>query len=249
MSTLTPNDLIVRTRTELDERNIEGIWFNADLVQWCNDGIGKVLVKLRANREDWLTRKMNSTGASETILGATYNPLSIDVSSGVDTYTLPEDCLEIRSIEPSTQADKDAGLLFLPRDMTDVASATASRLPASTNRYIYYYDTFGLTNLRFTPIPSANYHVVVYYVAAPPIYAQFDSITALPLWAMRAVVSYMKYRAFDSINHQDTSRTYQQFTAELVDVGSFGAPRQSQEPIVVEGIYDDDDIIAIDYTY
>lgn len=241
----TPNDLIVRVRTELDERSIEGIWFNADLLQWCNDGIQKTLVKLRANREDWLTRKMGSTDASETILGATYSPLSIDFSSGVDTYTLPADCMEIRSIEPSTQSDKDAGVTFLPRDITDVEYLAAARLPSSSNRRVYYYDVIGLTNLRLTPVPGANYHINLYYVAAPPTYTQFDNITIIPLWAMRAVVSYMKYRAFDSINHPDTKRTYQQFEVELIDVGSFGAPRKSQEPIIVEGFFDSDDIVNI----
>ena len=242
----TPNDLISQVRNELDEAGVEGVWVNAEMVDWVNDGILEVAIKLRSDREEWFTRRIQSTGAAETILGATYTPTSsIDIVDGTDRYTLPADCLEIRSLEVTTQSDKDAGIVFLPRDMTNVEYMAAARQTKSSSRRIYYYATIGLTTLRIVPMPAATIHIELHYIAAVPIYTQFDSITVLSAWTFRAVKSYMKYRAYDKIAHPDTNSSLQRFQRDLNNVGSYGIIRQSQEPIIVEGFFDGDDVVNI----
>ena len=236
---MTIAELLANLRSALDEP-LPSTWKDPDLIQWLNDGIQDISEALRSVREDWMLARMKSTDSSLTIGGATFSPTSLTLQSGVDTYTLPADCLEIKSLEPLTQADKDAGIRFLPRDMTNLQMSEVYRL-APTDIKSYFYDIYGLTTLRVVPTPQATVSVEIFYHRAPYPYALNDTVSLVPFWCNNAVVQYAVWRAHDAINHQDTLVKKASYDDAYKGVQSMAAPRNSQDPKVVEGIFDEED--------
>ena len=116
----TPTDLITNIRGKLDERGVsDAVYVDNDLLTWINHGITKLQISLKSlHKEDWFSRRMDSNDSSETIRGVTYAPSSFQLVDGTDLYTLPPDLLEIRSLEPLDQSDRDSGVQLIHRDLS-----------------------------------------------------------------------------------------------------------------------------------
>lgn len=244
----TVDQLINEVRGDLDER-ISGVWLDADLLTWCNAGIFRVSASMkRATREDWLTtRIVSDSGTSSTILDETYTHSSLRIINGTSLYSFPPDCIEVRSWGPKAQADKDAGFRLIPKDMADIAFENAFREPANAGRRVYYYDFYGKNSVRVAPEPEDTFHTELWYVRSASDLVSSDSITFLPTYAYESVKAYMIYRAYRAVNHPDTRTALQLFNDELSAISAMMTPRQSVDPIVVEGIYDEEDyFIGID---
>lgn len=239
---LTVEELLTEIRGDLDERGAEGVWRNADLITWINAGIVKVSAKLkRVTREDWLTKYLHSDDSAITIGLETYNPGNIQITAGVSTYTLPPDLVEIRQWEPKPQAFKDNGYRLIGRDMSNAQFVALSREESTITRRAFLYDLYGLNSVRVVPTPAETFHTTMWYSVAPTRLRASDTISIIPVWAYEAVKLYVRYRAFKSVSHPDTAGEIALFNEELSTLGHMATPRQSQDPVIVEGVFDEDD--------
>lgn len=246
MSTVA--DVLARVRADLNEP-VAGVWQDTDLITWINQGIYQVSSRLKGVRDDWTTRRMRSTDSSETIYGSTYDPGSLTISSGTDLYTMPPNLIEIRSLEPLDQEDKDAGIRFLPMKMTRLEPTQLYR-DAGSNTRVFYYDLFGVDQLRIIPVPDATIEVELFYTAAPEdSLTSLDEITQVPRWALLAVQNYAVYMANRAINHPDSNALFGAFKEQIAELVSFAAPRKSNDPVIVEGIFDEEDMLPFDLEY
>ena len=112
---------------------------------------------------------------------------------------------------------------------------------APTDIKSYFYDVYGLTTLRVVPTPTSTVRVELFYHRAPFPYALNDTVSQLPYWCNNALVQYTVWRAHDAINHQDVATKKASYDDAYAGVQSMASPRNSQDPRVVEGIFDEED--------
>lgn len=237
----TLQTLLDQLRGDLDEP-VEAVWKDTDLTVWLNAGIYRAQSVLKGTREDWQTIRRKSTDGTVTIAGASYDCASFKVASGTSFYTMPPDLLEIRVMQPATQADRDAGISFLPRDLVSVDFQSALRSQDSTIVGIQYlYELIGLNQLVIAPTPAQAIEIELYYISFTGSLALGDTITNVPEFALSTVKAYAYYRALRSVQHPDTTRAQQAFMEEKEELKSYAHPRKSQDPEVVEGAFDDYD--------
>lgn len=236
----TLQDLLDQLRADLDEPT-EAVWRDADLTVWLNAGIYRTQSVLKANRDDWQTKRLTSLDGTVTINGANYDTANLQVVANTTIYTLPPDMLEIRVLQPLNQSDRDAGLSFLPRDFGDPDFQSALRLSSAVTQARYMYEIMGLNQLVIMPTPSQTIETELYYISFAGNLALEDSITSVPPFAYSTVKAYAYYRALRSIQHTDTARAYQMFQDEKEELKSYAKPRQSQDPQFAEGVFDEYD--------
>lgn len=242
------NDLISELRGDLDERGVAtGTWIDNDLLTWLNGGITKVMMALRSVRDGWLTRRMLSTDAAQTILNISYNPQSLRMIANTSIYEMPPDLLEIRELIPLNQSDKDSGVQFISRTISGLEFRIATLISASQVRKTFYYDLIGLNasglqQLIVVPQPASTIEVELLYDRVNDFYGFTQNIVIIPEWTFTAVKSYAEWRALKSIRHPDTNTVFQSYLLDVRDVASFAAPRQSTDPNYVEGFMEDEDI-------
>jgi hypothetical protein len=244
----TVYDVLQRVRVDLHEP-VAAVWSDADIVQWINAGIYRVMVRLKGVRDDWATRRMRSTDSAETINGTTYNPSNLQITAGTTIYTLPPNLLEIRTLEPLNQSDINAGIKFLPRDMSSIEWINMNR-EQPTTQVVYFYDLYGTNSLRITPTPTATIDTEMYYIAAPSADLGIsEEITQIPVWALHAVEQYAVYRAMRAINHPDANSELARADREIAEMVSMASPRETNDPKIVEGIFDEEDMLPFVFTY
>lgn len=237
----TIQDLVTQVRSDLDE-SVAAVWTDSDLSQWLNAGIYRTLTKLKSiRREDWLTKRLASTDGALTINGSSYTASSMKLVADTTIYTLPPDLVEIRLWQPLTQADRDSGIVMIARDFSDVEFQQAIRLSSASSTARYFYDLMGVNQLVVAPTPAVSIETELYYVRFNGTLALGDTIDILPAWAYEPVKSYCRYRALSAINHPDAAMALSQFKDDAADTRSFASPRESQDPQIVEGIFDEDD--------
>lgn len=246
----TPGDLIVQVRRDLQETTPQ-IWSDTALLDWINAGIAKVALGMHSVIQDWLTRRMKSTDPVETIFGSSFDPSGLKITGGTNTYTLPPNMIEIRSLEPLNQSDINLGIRFIPRNINSLDFMSAGRLTSSAAQITYFYDEVGLTNLVIAPTPATGTSIDVnlLYVAHPETLDAGTTITQLPVQSFEAVKAYAMFRAYRSIAHPDANLEFARYKEELADLKDFSSPRESQDPLVVEGMFDEDDQLPVDFTY
>ena len=250
----TPTDLITNIRGKLDERGVsDAVYVDNDLLTWINHGITKTPISLKSlHKEDWFSRRMDSNDSSETIRGVTYAPSSFQLVDGTDLYTLPPDLLEIRSLEPLDQSDRDSGVQLIHRDLSTAFFRDVARRSSQEARIIYYWDLVG-TSLSVTtvfhpqmlvvPVPAETIDLEMWYTRVPQFYGYLENILIVPEWTLWSVEEYVVFRALYSINHPDWKSAKGVSDLAFTDAASFASPRQSSDPTFVEGLFDDDDLI------
>lgn len=237
----TLQTVLDQLRGDLDEP-VEAVWRDVDLTVWLNAGIYRAQSVLKGTREDWQTLRRKSTDGTVTINGASYDCASFRLTSGTSFYTMPPDLLEIRVMQPATQADRDAGIVLLPRDLASVDFQTALRLQTSTLVGMQYlYELIGLSQLVIAPTPTQDVEIELYYISFAGTLALGDEITNVPEFAFGTVKAYAYYRALRSVQHPDTTRAQQAFMDEKEELKSYAQPRKSQDPEVAEGAFDEYD--------
>lgn len=236
------SQLLNEVRADLHEFT-SVVWRDNDIVTWINDGIQAVVSETYGMMEDWLTRRMKSTDADETIQGATYDPSSLTITGTSDLYTLPSNLLQVRSIEPLNASDKQAGITFLPRSMTHPEFLRVARMPSQQNQLSYLYAITGANTLRVVPIPGSTVSIALelWYVAMPERLSLSASISSLPIQAMKPIRAYAVWLALQSINSPDVNMKYNVYTVMLREFSSMLSPRQTNDPIYTEGAYDEED--------
>jgi hypothetical protein len=239
----TLQTLLDQLRGDLDEP-VEAVWRNTDLTVWLNAGIYRAQSVLKGTREDWQTLRRKSTDGTITINGASYDCASFKLVTSTAFYTLPPDLLEIRVMQPASQADRDAGIAFLPRELASLDFQTALRLQNSTSTVEgmqYLYELIGLNQLVIAPTPAQTIEIELYYISFAGSLILSDAITSIPEFAYGAAKAYAYYRALRSVQHPDTVRAQQAFMDEKEELKSYAQPRKSQDPEITEGVFDEYD--------
>ena len=246
---LLVSTLVNEIRQDLDETT-PAVW--GDLVVWLNAGVLAISAALKtATREDWVTNRIVSdSGTSSTIFDETYDHDELSIVSGTSIYNLPPDCLEIRYWEPKDQSDQDSGIRLIHKDMSSIEFIQASRDNASTERRVYYYDTYGKNQVRIVPAVLDTFETEMMYVRVPPTQLTLnDTLDYIPDWTREALKAYVVYRAHKQINHPDVTSTFQLWKDARSDMLTLSAPRQSIDPVVAEGVFDEEDFyIGFDTT-
>lgn len=234
--------LIGEIRGDLHEYTQE-VFRNEDLLTWINDGLQAVVSETHGIAADWLTRRMKSTDGSETIQGATYNPSSLLITGGTDLYTLPPNVIQIRSLEPLATADRESGLVFLPRSHSDPDVLRAARLTALDTQLVYFYIPTGTASLRIVPTPASGVSISteLWYVAFPERLTMAGTVSAVPLQALKSIKAYATWLALQSINSPEVTTKYNVYIAMLKEFKSMLSPRQTNDPVFVEGVFDEED--------
>lgn len=235
--------LLTQIRGDIQEYT-PNVWRDADLLTWINAGVQKVFIALHGVREDWFTQRIKSTDSPITIHGVSYDPAGLRLTPNQEHYLLPPNCIEIRTLEPLSPSDKLTGIQFQPHDFSSLEFIRRIRTPISSPN-VFFYDVIGVNTLKIVPTPTSTVDVELYYVAFPDFYGLADTIQILPVSATEAIKSYVHYRAYKSIAHPDTNSEFARFKEELADLKDISSPRQTQDPVIVEGVFDEDDLILI----
>lgn len=236
------SQLITEIRGDINEYT-PMVFRDTDLLVWINDGIQAVASEVHGMMEDWLTRRLKSTDASETIQGTSYAPSSLKIVGGTDTYSLPPNLVQIRTLEPLTASDRQSGLTFIPRTHAHPEFLRLTRLTAQSSQLVYYYALYGPQTLRIAPTPASGVSIDVelWYVALPARLTLSGSISELPLQAMKAVKAYAGWRAMQSINSPDVNAKLIVYQTEVKELNALSSPRQTNDPVFVEGAFDEED--------
>ena len=223
----TMAQLVSEVRADIYEYT-QVIWRDSDLVTWLNDAMQAVVSESNENTEDWYTRRMRSTDSTETIQGESYAPSSLTIVASTDLYTLPLNVLQIRSIEPLTQANWEAGMLFLPRSLNDYEVTRRKRFTISSPP-VYYYTVTGTRSLRIVPTPAVGVSITteMWYVALPERLIISDTVTQLPLQSMKPVKAYAVWLALQSINSPTAAEKYSAYKVAMQELNTLAGPRQT----------------------
>ena len=181
---------------------------------------------------------MLSTDASVTLMGATYNPTSLQCVSAATTITLPPDCLEVVKILPVSQTLLDRQVQFVPASPTSSEYVNAERAGTIETATVYYYHIRGRTILEVATPFTETFEVRLQYAALESPIEATDTIVLLPDWILPAVLMYGQYRALQSIKHPDYLRTLQTFDDTMSKLIQLSKPRFSQTIETVEGVFD-----------
>lgn len=236
------SQLITEIRGDLHEYT-QNVWLNSNLVVWLNDGIQAVVSEAYGMMEDWLTRRMRSTDSAETIQAESYSPSSLTITGGTDLYTLPPNMLQLRSLEPLSDSDRQSGLTFLPRSMTHPEFLRIARLSSQQEQLVYYYAIVGQRTLRIVPMPATGVSITteLWYVAMPDRLTQSGSISSVPIQAIKAIKAYAVWLAVQSINSPDVNMKYQVYQTMIREFNAMLTPRQTNDPVFTEGAFDEED--------
>jgi hypothetical protein len=234
--------LLASARGDLHEY-AQNVFHDTDLIVWLNDGLQAVVAESHGMMEDWLTRRMRSTDAVETIQDESYDPASLTITGSTDLYTLPPNVLQIRSIEPLTDSDRQSGLTFLPRTATHPEFLRAARLLSQDEETIYFYALLGPRTLRLAPLPvsTVDLDIEMWYVALPERFVHGGTVTTVPIQAMKAIKAYAVWAAMSSINSPDATSKYSIYQAMIRELNSLSSTRQTNDPTFVEGAFDEED--------
>jgi hypothetical protein len=226
----TMNQLINEVRGDINEFT-QNVWRNTDIVTWLNDGIQAVVSESNEVTEDWYTRRMRSTDSAETIHGESYNPSGLTIVAATDLYTLPPNVLQIRSIDPLTSANHAAGIQFLPRALTDYEVARVRRFTVESPA-IYYYTVIGTRTLRIVPTPAALVSITteMFYVAMPERLTASDTITQIPVQALKAVKAYAVWLAMQAVNSPDVDAKFAIYKSMVQELNTLATPRITSSP-------------------
>lgn len=217
---------------------------DTDLLIWLNDGIQAVASATHAVNKDWLSRRMISTDAAETIHGESYDPSSLRLVADVGLYTLPPNVIQIRSLEPATQAQRDLGTQFLPRSSTHFEFLRQARMSYSQQPTRFYYTAVGVRQIRIVPVlvtGSTSMDVELWYVALPSRLVMGAAFTGTPLQTVNVVKAYMVWRAMRSIDSQNANAKLSEYQLALHEMNSLMLTRNTNDPQFVEGAYDEED--------
>lgn len=238
----TGQTLIDELRADLDSK-VDGTWVDTDLLMWLNKGLVELMSRTRAQREHWYDRVVLSTDSAFTRFGTTYTPSTdLKPTAGATTITLPPDCIEVVKILPIDQDDLDQGLQFIQRKQTSIEFVQAQRCAENASTRTYYFDSYGLTTLKVAPVFGASFDISLQYVAVPEEITLTDTITRTPDWMLDAAVLYAHFRALQAIKHDDFASAFQIFEQKCASLLQLTRPRESQDPQIVEGVWDCDDV-------
>lgn len=233
--------LLTEIRGDIHEFT-QNVFRTTDLLTWLNDGIQAVVSETYGITEDWLTRRMRSTDSVETLQGESYNPSSLTITASVDLYTLPPNVLQIRTLEPLSDADRQAGIAFLPSTHSAPEFMRLVRQTPATQQY-YLYTLTGPRTLRIAPVPTTSVSIAVelWYVALPDRLSIADTVTSLPVQALKAIKAYAVWQAFQSISSPDVNTKQGVYQQMIREYNSLMSPRQTNDPVFVEGAFDEED--------
>lgn len=232
----TMSQLVSEVRADINEYT-QQVWRDSDLVTWLNDGMQAVVSESKEETEDWYTRRMKSTDTAETIQGESYSPSDLTIVANTDLYTLPPNVLQIRSLEPLTQANWAAGILFLPRPLTDYALMRINRFTISSPA-VYYYTVTGPRTMRIVPTPATGVSITteLWYVALPERLTISDSVTQLPIQAMKPVKAYAVWLAMQSINSPSAEEKFASYKVMMQEMITL-APARSPSSLALSKEY------------
>lgn len=236
----TGQDLLNEVRGDLNEYT-ESVYRDTDLLTWLNKGLTRLALKVREQREGWLSTTISTTDSSLIIKGQTYVPsTSLACTSGATTITLPPDCIEVVSILPASQELLDRGVSFIKSKPTNAEFVALQRMnpPFITGSWSYYYILRGKRTLQVAPAFMETFNITLLYDALPADVTVGDTVDELFDELLDACVLYTVYRALKSIGHVDTQKAFGYFKEELNDLLSLTRPRSSQNAQVAEGAWD-----------
>lgn len=237
----TGQDLINDVRNDLDEFSPQA-WSDTALLEWLNKGLTRVALRVREQREHWLDRIILSTDSPSTIREETYTPsTSLKATVNGTTLTLPPNCIEVVKILPTDTALIDRGIQFISKSQSSIEFNRAQRESNLSSAGTYYYDMRGKSTLVVAPYFTETFDISLQYVALPDIITADSTVPTMFDEMLDAVVLYAHARALQAIKHADYTNAYKLFKEELNDLLSLTRPRESSNPLVVEGVFDDYD--------
>lgn len=229
--------LIQEVRGDIHEY-AQTVFRTLDLLTWINEGLQAVVTETYARMQDWLTRRMISTDATEVIQLQTYDPSELTITGGESVYTLPPNVLHIRRI---TAVDSCA--VFLPHSLSHPDFVLAASAEATSDQSVYYYTLIGANSLVISPTPAVGVSIDIelWYVAMPDRLTMSSTITALPIQAMKAIKAYAVWQAFQSVDSPDVNAKWNVYQHMIKECNTLMALRVVNEPVFVEGAFDVED--------
>jgi hypothetical protein len=166
----TLSQLRSRVRNLLAEAQAD-FYTDSQIDRWINDGVEELWKTLRTEKEDLFVKVLKSTDSSVFILDRTFDPSTLRITSGVVSYTLPPDFIQLKYIRPISSSYSFTR--FYP---TDVASNIFDYLAASSVRgsTAFVYDIVG-RDLVIAPQPSISIDIELGYVYRISPLRQYDN--------------------------------------------------------------------------
>ena len=129
----------------------------AELIQWAQFAVWELEKVHRAAKADHAIRTVNSTDVAFTWDNILFDPTTMDLIEGTNTYTLPPDVLVMRRIRGLDDAGDDR-----PYEQLDFSHPTFQMLQEqdSPNTDIVYYDIIGDRTLIVANPPTTDIEIM-----------------------------------------------------------------------------------------
>jgi len=147
------------------------MWQDEEVLQATNIAMDTAARILRLSGSDLLTRTMKSTDSGIQLIREVYSPtVSLRITAGVDTYTLPENCVRVVSIRPITTGYGD--VRFHPTshqhtDYQDLRSSPVYGVTVANEETDFYYVVTGARTLTVAPVPTNTFDIELVYHVRP----------------------------------------------------------------------------------
>lgn len=242
-STETVASLIRRARRRLDEPLDPGtnLWADSELIEAMNEGLREVWQTIREAHEDRFVRTLHSTDGVINLATRDYDTALLGVAEGRDEIVLPPDFHELLLFE-----DEDARLTF---DHARLAHPNfrenAVRTSNSSGTCFYYNIEWrdGMAVMVFAPSPQVVASTVIKYVQAVRDMRKDETFenTGFEPFMLDAVLAFIKYRALSKTDDvQAVTLAQSEWESKRTFALRACGPRQSRDPEVVQGIYEEE---------
>ena len=242
-----------RARERLNEPfDPEGnYWKQHELLDYLNEGMREVWQTLREAHESWFLRTLRSDQKNVIIAGRAYDTTLFQMQNERNELLLPPDFRELRLIEPVQPDDPEAQpqqLIFAFAPLSSRWFRDGSGRKVHENQAHYWYDierraTGAVLVLSQVPNLTAPRDLVLKYIAAPPKlqFASTFDVVGYEEDQLDAVLAYIIYRARQKENDPDTvAVAAQDWERKRLLALRAAGPRQSRDPEVVNGEFEDE---------
>jgi len=142
--------------------SVDTFWGDAEIINYINQGYRKVTNAIRRARAEYFTRIIKSSDSALAILGKSYDPAILKMTTGVGTYQLPFDFVRIIGIYDAREEDKIVfrGSSVVNQEMKSLYSLSNDNNISSGT---VIYDIIGKRTLLVRPKPSEDFDIEIIY--------------------------------------------------------------------------------------